>query len=88
MSFMHKYGINEIRELLNKHYENKYNVISYVGSKQPIEISCNEHGNFKIRLDHIKDKLNEELCPICRKEKIRQEKYELFLKNTKDIHRR
>jgi len=79
---MEKITIEEIQKLIGE----KYKVISYKGSKTPIILSCPIHGEFKLRLDHIKRNVGVTLCPKCKKEEIRINKFKEFEKKGKEIH--
>lgn len=79
---MEKVTIEEIQKLIGE----KYKVISYKGSKTPIVLSCPIHGEFKLRLDHIKKNVGITLCPKCKKEEIRINKFKKFEKQGKEIH--
>ena len=79
---MKKVTIEEIQKLIGE----KYKVISYKGSKTPIILSCPIHGEFKLRLDHIKRNVGITLCPKCKKEEIRINKFKEFEKKGKEIH--
>ena len=79
---MEKITIEEIQKLIGE----KYKAISYKGSKTPIILSCPIHGEFKKRIDHIRQEKGEELCQKCRKEKERIEKFKEFEKLGKQIH--
>ena len=73
-------------ECIKKLVGNKYDVISYNGSKKPVILSCPIHREFKLRLDHIKEHLNGDLCPYCIKEKEVHEKFLEFVRKGNDTH--
>lgn len=79
---MKKVTIEEMQKLIGE----KYKVISYKGSRKPVVLNCPIHGEFKKRIDHIRDKIGTELCPKCQKEKERIEKFKEFEKLGKQIH--
>lgn len=79
---MEKVTIEEIQKLIGE----KYNVISYKGSRKPVVLNCPTHGEFKKRIDHIRQEKGEELCQKCRKEKERIEKFKEFERLGKQIH--
>ena len=79
---MAKFTIEEIKKIVGDVYE----VIKYEGSKKPIVLSCPIHGEFKVRIDHIRQKIGKELCPYCAKEKERHEKFVEFVKKANEAH--
>lgn len=79
---MAKFTIEEIQKLVN----GKYDVIKYDGSKKPIILNCPKHGNFEIRIDHLREKINGEVCPKCEKEKNRIKCFEDFKEKADEIH--
>lgn len=79
---MKKFGIKELRKIIG----DKYQIISYNGSKTPIVLSCPNHGEFKIRIDHAREKIGKELCPHCIKETEHHEKFLEFVRKGKEIH--
>lgn len=79
---MEKITINEIKKLVGE----KYEVISYDGSRSPVILSCPKHREFKLRIDHIRQKVGEELCPHCLKENDCHKKFLEFTKKGDEIH--
>lgn len=79
---MEKFTIKEIKKKVG----GKYEVISYEGSKTPAVLSCPIHGEFKLRIDHIRNKKSEELCPHCTKENERHEKFTEFVRKGNETH--
>ena len=79
---MEKVTIEQIQKLVGE----KYKVISYKGSRKPVVLNCPTHGEFKKRIDHIRQEKGEELCQKCRKEKEHIKKFEEFEKLGKQIH--
>lgn len=79
---MEKITIEQIQKLVG----NKYKVVSYKGSKSPVTLICPIHGEFKIRLDHIRENKNGEICQKCKKEKKQIEDFNDFEKRGKKIH--
>lgn len=79
---MEKVTIEKIQKLIGE----KYKMISYDGSRKPVILSCPKHGEFKLRIDHIRQKVGEELCPYCAKEKGCHEKFLEFAKKANEVH--
>lgn len=79
---MGKITIDEIKNLVG----DKYEVISYNETNKQVVLSCSKHGEFKLRLDHLKEKLGKELCRECVKEKERHEKFLEFVHKGNEIH--
>lgn len=79
---MENITIEQIQNLIGE----KHKVISYNGSKKPVILNCPIHGEFKLRLDHIREKIDTELCPKCKKEEERINKFKEFEKQGEEIH--
>lgn len=79
---MGKITIDEIKKMVGS----KYEVISYEGSRIPVVLSCPIHGEFKLRLDHIKQKLGQELCKECVKDEERHKKFLEFVRKGNEVH--
>lgn len=79
---MEKITIGEIKKMVGS----KYEVISYEGSRIPVVLSCPIHGEFKLRLDHIKQKLGQELCKECVKDEERHKKFLEFVRKGNEVH--
>jgi hypothetical protein len=79
---MKKFTIEEIQKLVGE----KYTVVKYEDSTKGVLLSCPIHGEFKLRIDHIKEKIGTELCRKCKKEQERIEGFKRFEENGIKTH--